>query len=344
MRDAEGAIAMIKSALAKVVAGEHLTNDEAYEALQVIMSGEATEAQIGGFLVGLLMKGETAEEIAGFARAMRDNSVRVPTTRQNLVDTVGTGGDRLDTFNISTAAAFVAAGAGVPVAKHGNRCVTSTCGSADVLTELGVDIAMPPEQVGRCIDEIGIGFLFAPALHPAMKHAVGPRKELALRTVFNILGPLTNPAGATRQVVGVYAPNVAETMAYALRDLGSERALVVHGMVGLDEISTIGETLVVELRDGHVSTCTLTPADFCVAEATEVDLFGGPPADCAAALLEVLEGGAGPRRDIVLVNAGATIYVAGLSEDILEGMDLAARSIDSGAAKGKLEGLKAVGW
>ena len=331
---------MIKSALAKVVAGEHLTGQEAYEALQVIMSGEASEAQIGGFLVGLLMKGETAEEIAGFARAMRANAVKIPTTREDLVDTVGTGGDRLDTFNISTAAAFVAAGAGVPIAKHGNRCVTSKCGSADVLAELGVDIAMSPEQVGRCIDEIGIGFLFAPALHPAMKYAVGPRKELALRTVFNILGPLTNPTGAKRQVVGVFAPSVAETMAYALRDLGSERALVVHGLVGLDEISTIGETLVVELRDGQVTTCTLTPEDFRIKEATEEDLFGGGPEACARTLLAVLEGELGQQRDIVLVNAGATIYVAGLSGDLLEGMDLAAKSIDSGAAKGKLEALR----
>ena len=334
---------MIKSALAKVVAGEHLTGQEAYEALQVIMSGQATEAQIGGFLVGLLMKGETAVEIAGFARAMRENAVKIPTTRTDLVDTVGTGGDRLDTFNISTAAAFVAAGAGVPIAKHGNRGVTSKCGSADVLAELGVDIGMSPEQVGRSIDEIGIGFLFAPALHPAMKHAVGPRKDLALRTVFNVLGPLTNPAGAKRQVVGAFDPNVAETMAYALRDLGSERALVVHGMIGLDEISTIGETLVVELRDGLVTTCTLTPRDFCVDETTEEALFGGGPAECATTLLAVLDGEKGPRRDIVLVNAGATIYVAGLSGDLLEGMDLAADSIDSGAARGKLEALRAAG-
>jgi anthranilate phosphoribosyltransferase len=331
---------MIRSALAKIAEGKHLTRQEAHDALNVIMSGEATEAQIGGFLVGLLMKGETAEEIAGFATAMREKAVHIPTHREKLVDTCGTGGDKLDTFNISTAAAFVAAGAGVAIAKHGNRCISSSCGSADVLARLGVDINMPPERVGACIDEIGIGFLFAPALHPAMKHAIGPRKELALRTVFNILGPLTNPAGAKRQVLGVFDPNVAETMARALRDLGSERAMVVHGLVGMDEISTIGETFVAELHEGRVATYTLSPADFCVKEPTLEDLFGGEADACALTLDGVLAGERGPCRDIVLVNAAAAICVADLAETLVDGMLMAAQSIDSGAAAGKLEALK----
>jgi anthranilate phosphoribosyltransferase len=247
---------MLIDTLAKIVADETIDRDQARAAMAHIMSGEATEAQIGGFLVALRMRGETAEQISGFAEAMRESSIRVHSAHPNLVDTCGTGGDALDSFNISTAAALVTAAAGAPVAKHGNRSVSSRCGSADVLTALGVRIDLAPSDAEVCLDEVGIGFLFAPSHHPAMKHAIGPRRELGLRTVFNILGPLTNPAGATRQILGVFAPELTELLARTLADLGSDHALVVHGLDGLDELSTLGETQVSELRDGSVETYT----------------------------------------------------------------------------------------
>ena len=334
------AMAVLKAALDRIIAHEHLTSDEAYEALSVVMRGEATGAQIGALLVALRMKGETAEEIGGFARAMRESAVRIPTRHENVVDTCGTGGDRVETFNISTAAAFVAAGAGVPIAKHGNRAVSSQCGSADVLRALGVNIEAPPEVVSRCRDEVGIGFLFAPALHPAMKHAIGPRRELALRTVFNILGPLTNPAGAKRQLIGVFAPEYTELLAGALRSLGSEHALVVHGMIGLDEISTVGETQVTELRGGEITTAMWTPEQFGLPPARLEDLAGGDPGTCAATLTAILEGEPGPRRDIVVLNAAAAIYVGGKAGSVGEGITLAQESIDEGRARGKMEGLR----
>jgi len=332
----------IEQTLDRLVEGNDLSAQEAQEALEVIMSGNATEAQIGAFLVALRMKVETPDEITGFARAMRGNCIRIECSRANLVDTCGTGGDKLDTFNISTAAALVAAGAGVPIAKHGNRSVSSQCGSADVLKELGVNIEASPEIVECCIDEIGIGFLFAPALHPAMKYAIGPRRELKLRTVFNVLGPLTNPAGATRQVLGVCDAALTEPLAEALAGLGTEHALVVHGMCGMDEISTLGETQVSELKDGTVGTKMWAPEDFGLKQAEPEDIAGGDVAESAQALVSVLEGEPGPRRDIVALNTAAAIYVGGLVENVPEGLKLAQDTIDSGVAKEKLEQLVAL--
>jgi anthranilate phosphoribosyltransferase len=331
---------MFRQTLEKVVRGQDLSAGEAYAALDVVMRGEATDAQIGALLVALRMKGETAEEIGGLARAMRDNAVRIPTRHPDAVDTCGTGGDRADTFNISTTAAFVAAGAGVPIAKHGNRAVSSQCGSADVLRALGVNVEATPHVASRCLDEVGIGFLFAPTLHPAMRYAIGPRRELGLRTVFNILGPLTNPAGATRQLIGVFAPELTELLAEALRELGSEHALVVHGLVGMDEISTVGETQVTELRGGQIVTQTWTPEQFGLQRAPIEELAGGGPEECASLLTAVLNGEKGPRRDIVLLNAAAAIYVGGKATDMREGIALAQASLDEGCARAKLEALK----
>lgn len=332
---------MLPTFLRKVVEGQSLTEAEAYQAMHTIMAGEATPAQIAGFLIALRMKGETVEEIAGFVRAMREKAVKVPTQRRPLVDTCGTGGDRLNTFNISTATAFVVAGAGVAVAKHGNRSVSSQAGSADVLEALGVRLDMPPEEIGACIDEIGIGFLFAPALHPAMKYAIGPRREMGVRTVFNILGPLTNPAGATRQILGVFAPEWTEPLAEVLGRLGAERAMVVHGLVGMDEISTIGPTRISEWKGDHVETYLLHPRDVGLPEAREEDLAGSDPATNARWLWEVLEGRPGPRLDIVLLNAAAALQVAGVAGSWEEGWAQAREAIETGEALRKLEELRA---
>ncbi len=331
---------MIPAVLEKLSRSEHLSAAEGEAIMEHIMSGQATGAQIGALLMALRMKGETAEEIGGFARTMRRHCVRIETNRQDLVDTCGTGGDGLDTFNISTAAALVAAAAGVPIAKHGNRSVSSACGSADVLVELGVNIDLPPAAVGECIDQIGLGFLFAPNLHPAMKHAIGPRREMGVRTVFNLLGPLTNPAGAARQLLGVFSPEWVEPMAEALSKLGAERAMIVHGLDGLDEISTMGETLVAELADGQIDTYHLTPETLGVPTAQPDSLIGGDTTQSAGILLSVLEGKRGPRYDIVMANAGAAIYVGGVAGDLNEGMQLAAQALDSGAALAKLQALR----
>jgi len=331
---------MIPAVLEKLSRSEHLSAAEGEAVLDYIMSGEATGAQIGALLMALRMKGETAEEIGGFARTMRRHCIRIETSRQDLVDTCGTGGDGLDTFNISTAAALVAAAAGVPIAKHGNRSVSSACGSADVLVELGVNIDLPPAAVGACIDQIGLGFLFAPNLHPAMKYAIGPRQEMGIRTVFNLLGPLTNPAGAARQLLGVFSPEWVEPMAEALNKLGAERAMVVHGLDGLDEISTMGETLVAELTDGQIDTYHLTPETLGVPTAQPDSLIGGDTTQSAEILLSVLAGNRGPRYDIVMANAGAAIYVGGVAGDLNEGMQLAAQVLDSGAARTKLQALR----
>ncbi|MGD9497158.1 MAG: anthranilate phosphoribosyltransferase [Armatimonadota bacterium] len=331
---------MINETLSKVVDGHALSREEAQAAMAAIMSGECTPAQIGAFLVALRMRGETVEQIAGFAEAMRASCVRITTRHADVVDTCGTGGDALDTFNISTAAAIVTAAAGVPVAKHGNRSVSSQCGSADVLSELGVRIDLQPAEVERCLDELGIGFLFAPSLHPAMKHAIGPRRELGLRTVFNILGPLTNPAGAKRQLLGVFAAALTDVMAHTLRDLGSTHALVVHGLEGMDELSTVGPTRVSELRDGEVKTREVRPEQFGLDRAEPEDLVGGEPARSAEVLLSAISGEQGPPRDIVVLNAGAAIYVGGRARSIAEGMTLAREAIDSGAARAKLEALR----
>jgi anthranilate phosphoribosyltransferase len=332
---------LIREAIRKAVERENLTETEAVAAMTEIMDGEATPAQIACLVTALRMKGETVDEITGFVRVMREKSTKVNPTRKPLVDTCGTGGDKLNTFNISTTSAFVAAGAGVAIAKHGSRAASSKCGSADVLEALGVKFAIPADLVGRCIDECGIGFLFAPALHPAMKHAVGPRKEIGIRTVFNILGPMTNPAGAKRQVIGVFAPHLCELMAKTLASLGTESAIVVHGLEGLDEISTLGKTIAAEVIDGKVVSRSLSPSDFGLAPTTSAELSGGEsPEENARALMSILSGENGPKRDIVLVNAGAAIMVAGLAEDLRGGAEMAAESIDSGKALAALDGLR----
>jgi anthranilate phosphoribosyltransferase len=326
--------------LQRLLSGAHLSADEAALAMTAVMDGAATPAQIAGLLTALRMKGETVDEITGFARVMREKAVRVTTKRTPLVDTCGTGGDALKTFNISTTAAFVVAGAGVGVAKHGNRSVTSKCGSADVLEALGVRLDLSPEAVGRCIDAVGIGFLFARSHHPAMKHAAPVRAELGFRTVFNALGPLTNPAGATRQLIGVYDAALCEPLARALGNLGAEHVLVVHGGPGLDEVATFGETTVAEFRGGEVRAYALTARDLGLEEADPASLAPGEDTAASADLLRtVLDGAQGPRRDIVLANAGAALYVAGVAETLREGMAQAARAIDSGEARKRLDAL-----
>ncbi len=331
---------MISATLEKLCRGEHLTAAQGEDILSYIMSGQATDAQIGALLMALRMKGETPEEICGFARTMRRSCLPIKTKRADVVDTCGTGGDALDTFNISTGAALVAAAAGIPIAKHGNRSVSSACGSADVLAALGVNITLDADAVGRCLDEVGFGFLFAPSLHPAMKYAIGPRREMGIRTVFNLLGPLTNPAGAQRQLLGVFAEEWVEPVAQALKQLGIQRALVVHGRDGLDEISTLGETVVAELAGSEVSTYTLMPEDLGLDRASVEDISGGTPEESAEILVGVLQGEGGPRYDIVVANAGAAIYVGGRAETVQEGVAQAAETVASGAALTKLEDLR----
>lgn len=320
----------------------HLQADEAESVMQQIMRGEATEAQIGAYLMGLRMKGETQSEITGSAQAMRANAEHVPTryAGATLLDTCGTGGDRSGTFNISTTVAFVAAGAGVPVAKHGNRAATSKSGSADVLAALGVNLELTPEEVGRCVDEVGIGFLFAVKLHPAMKYAIGPRRQLQVRTIFNILGPLTNPAGARRQLMGVFAPDLTDLLAHVLGELGAVSAMVVNGYGGLDELTTTGPNRVSHYRDGDVHTYELDPLDYGFRGANIHDLLGGEPETNAAFLRGVLSGEIkDAKRDVVLLNAGAALMVGGKVDDVAQGVKLAAEVIDSGAALAKLDKL-----
>ncbi len=328
---------MIKDALFKVVSGIDLTTAEARGVMKEIMRGQATSAQIGAFLTALRMKGETAAEIAGCARAMRENAIEVKPKQKVLVDTCGTGGDNSGTFNISTTAAFVAAGAGLAIAKHGNRSVSSRCGSADLLQTLGANLELNPEQVARCIDEVGIGFLFAPMLHPAMKHALGPRQEIGLRTIFNILGPLSNPAGAKRQLLGVYNSDLTELMAEVLLALGAEHAFVVHGADGLDELSTTGQNRVSRLYNGRIETYALDPRELGLPRASLNDFAGGTAEDNAAITRALLQGEQGPKRDIVLLNAAAALVAGGKTEGLKEGMALAAEAIDSGKALGKME-------
>ena len=338
---------MILESLKKVVEREDLSAEEAFMTMDEIMSGKATDAQIAAFLTALRLKGETVAEITGFARAMREkvSPVKVRghvdasisgTDREALVDTCGTGGDASNTFNISTATAFVVAGAGIPVAKHGNRSVSSLCGSADVIEALGVSIELPPEQVGQCIDEVGIGFLYAPLLHKAMKYVMTARREIRIRTVFNILGPLTNPAGASAQVVGVYQEGLTEVLAQVLNELGSRRAFVVHGLDGLDEISASGESKVSEVRGGHVHTYRVSPEDFGLRRSRLSDLQGGNAAENAQIIRRILNGEEGPKRDVVLMNASLAIAAGGKATDFQEGVKVAAQSIDSGAAMEKL--------
>ena len=330
---------MIQAAIAKAIEGISLTEAEAVEVMNGIMSGDATPAQIGAFLVAFRLKGETIEEVTGFARVMRDRATRIDCRAYPIVDTCGTGGDGKHTFNISTAAAFVAAAAGASIAKHGGRAASSKAGSADVLTALGVQIETPPETVSACIDEIGIGFMFAPALHSAMRFASGPRRELGVRTVLNLLGPLTNPAGTTAQVMGVYDAGVVQTAAHVLNNLGAERAFVVHSADGLDEFTTTAPTHVAEARDGVVRTYDVAPEDFGLPRATIEDLKGGEAEENAEIILSVLGGASGPRRDIVLLNAAAAIVAGAAAEDFDEGIEKAARAIDTGAAREKLDAL-----
>lgn len=335
---------MLLEALQKVVAGEDLTRGDADAAMTQILAGRVSDVQIAGFLTALRAKGETVDELVGFATAMRRHAVSIyppghkPFTRL-LVDTCGTGGDARGTFNVSTTAAFVVAGAGVHVAKHGNRSISSQCGSADVLEALGVNINLPPERVGEAIESVGIGFLFAPALHTAMKHAIKARSELRLRTAFNLLGPLTNPAGASAQVLGVYDAAATELLARALAELGSSRAFVVHGADGLDEISLSGETQVAELRDGQVTSYTIVPEDFGLRRAPLEAIAGGDAKTNAKILRRVLKGELTPHREIVQANAAAALVAAGRATDFLDGVRIAAQSIDSGAAQAKLEAL-----
>ncbi len=332
---------MIQAALARLLDGHDLARDEAREVMNGIMRGEATPAQIGGFLVALRLKGETADEIAGCAEAMRSHVLAVAPERQDLVDTAGTGGDGARTFNISTTAALVAAAAGAGVAKHGNRAVSSASGSADVLEALGFSLELEPERIARSIDELGFGFLFAPSHHPAMRHAAPVRKELAARTVFNVLGPLTNPAGARAQVVGVYAPELVPTIAEVLAQLGARRAFVVHGAGGIDELSPAGPNLVCEVVGGKVVERQIDPADFGVPRCRPEDLTGGTPAENAATVREIFQGERGPKREAVLLNAAGAIAAGGHAEDLEEGYGIAAAAIDSGAAAARLDELVA---
>lgn len=338
------------AAIPQFVAGQSLTREQARDTMEEILSGRASAPQIGMFLAALRMKGEVAEEIIGFAQAVRARAAAVRpsrravedlsgTERDALVDTCGTGGDASGTFNISTATAFVVAGCGVPVAKHCNRSISSKCGSADVVEGLGINIALPPERMAASIDEVGIGFLFAPALHSAWKHAQPVRRELRVRTVFNMLGPLCNPAGASSQVVGVYDGRLTGLLAHALVELGLRRGFVVHGADGLDEITNTGETEIAEVADGEVRMTTLRPEDLGIPRCTLADLRGGDVAENVQIIRDILDGQKGAKRDAVLLNAAAALVAAGFAADFPEGIRRAANSIDSGAAKRKLLAL-----
>jgi anthranilate phosphoribosyltransferase len=329
----------MQSAIGQLLDGHDLARDEARAAMDTIMSGEATPAQIGGFLVALRLKGETADEIAGCAEAMRSHVLAVKPRRDDLVDTAGTGGDGGRTFNISTAAALVAAAAGAGVAKHGNRAVSSASGSADVLEALGFSLELPPERIARSIDELGFGFLFAPTHHPAMKHAAPVRKELAARTVFNVLGPLTNPAGARAQIVGVYSPDLVRTLAEVLAALGARRAFVVHGAGGIDELSPAGPNLVCEVVDSGVREREIDPLELGVRRCAPEELRGGTPEENAQAIRDVFSGADGGRRDAILLNAAGAIAAGGHAEDLREGLELARTTVESGAAGERLEAL-----
>jgi anthranilate phosphoribosyltransferase len=331
----------VQQALARLLDGHDLSREEARTVMNEVMEGDATQAQIGGLLVALRLKGETADEIAGCAEGMRAHVLAVKPKRDDLVDTAGTGGDGMGTINISTAAALVAAAAGAGVAKHGNRAVSSSSGSADVLEALGFRLELPPARIERSIDELGFGFLFAPAHHPAMRHAAPVRRELAARTVFNVLGPLTNPAGARAQVVGVYAPSLVRTIAEVLAQLGARRAFVVHGADGIDELSPTGPNLVCEVVDGDVSEREIDPLELGVPRCDPRELRGGSPAENAAAITRVFGGESGGPRSAILLNAAGALAAAGHGRDLAEGLELAREAIDSGAAATRLEELVA---
>ncbi len=332
---------MIRDTLERVLRGDDLPRDEAARLMNAIVSGEVSEAQIAGVVVALRAKGETVDEIAGFVTALRDRALRVTPSRNGLVDTCGTGGDGTHTFNISTAAAFVAAGAGVGIAKHGNRALSSRCGSADVLDALGIR-TVAPGRVADVIDRTGVGFMFAPAHHPALKHAARVRKELGVRTVFNLLGPMANPAFVRRQLLGVFDPALTETVAHVLKSLGSEHVFVVHGSDGSDEVTIAGETRVTVLRDGGVETFTFVPESVGIERTHPRALTGGTPEENAATILAILDGAAGARRDAVVLNAAFVICAAGRAESITDGVRLAVESIDSGRARSVVDTLRRV--
>ncbi len=347
---------MLKQAIQKVVSRSDLSEEEMEAAMEVIMTGQATPAQIGAFITALRLKGETIEEITGAARVMRRKATRIRVKddqinidrdeinldMETIIDTCGTGGDGTNTFNVSTTTAFVVAGCGLRVAKHGNRSVSSLCGSADVIESLGVNLDVPPAVVEKCLNQVGIGFLYAPALHGAMKHAIGPRREIGIRTIFNILGPLTNPAGANVQVLGVYEKDLTPVLAEVLGKLGSRSAFVVYGEGSLDEISIAGKTQLSELKDGRVDTYTIEPEDFGLPRANLDDIRGGDAQENAGIILSVLKGEPGARRDIVLLNAAAALVAAGRATDFPDGITQAAEAIDSGRALEKLEGMKKI--
>lgn len=344
---------MIREAIAKVVEKNDLTRDEMISCMDEIMTGQATQAQIGSFITALRMKGETVEEITGAAMVMREKAVKISPSnkivdldrddinidRETIIDTCGTGGSGTNTFNISTTTAFVVSGAGLKVAKHGNKSVSSQCGSADVIKELGVNIDIAPDKVKECIDRIGIGFLYAPLFHGAMKYAIGPRREIGIRTIFNILGPLTNPANANCQVLGVYREELTEVLANVLKNLGTKRAFVVHGLDTLDEITITGKTKISELKDKRVNTFYITPEDFGMKRAHLKDIKGGDSKENARIVREVLEGKSGPAQDVVLLNSSAALVAGGIAGDFKEGIKLAKESISSGKAMDKLKRL-----
>ncbi len=331
---------MLKPYISKAVNGTNLTDGEAREAMNIIMTGQATPAQIGAYLIALRMKGETIAEITGSVRAMRENAVTIKpeVNSQNVYDIVGTGGDGKFTFNISTAAAFIVAGTGRKVAKHGNRAASSKCGSADVLSALGLNLEMTPEHVRRAIEEIGIGFMFAPKFHPAMKHAVGPRKEIGQRTIFNLLGPLTNPAGADVQLIGVYSPELTEPLAYVLKGLGTRAAMVIYGAGGTDELNPAGPNRVSHLKDGAITTYNLDPQDLGFKRSTIQDLLGGTPEESAAMMRDLLDGrGGGACRDAVLLNAAGTL--AAETGDFKSALNEVTAALDDGRAFAKMNDL-----
>jgi len=330
-----------RALIGKVATGASLTRDESAGAFDRMMSGEATPSQMGGFLMGLRMRGETVDEITGAVTTMRAKMLRVEAPA-GAIDVVGTGGDASGSYNISTCAAFIVAGAGIPVAKHGNRALSSRSGAADVLGALGVKIDLAPEAISRCIDEAGIGFMFAPAHHPAMKHVGPTRVELGTRTIFNLLGPLSNPAGVKRQMVGVFSRHWVEPLAIVLKNLGSERAYVVHGSDGLDEITTSGPTSVAALENGKVTTFEIKPEDVGLAKAKPEQLRGGDAEANATALMDVLRGKKGPYRDVAILNAAAALVVAGKAKDLKDGVAIATKSVDSAEAEGRLDRLIAV--
>jgi anthranilate phosphoribosyltransferase len=344
---------MIQEAISKAVEGTDLSEQEMIEVMEKITEGSVTQAQIGALLIALRMKGECVDEITAAARVMRSKSTPIPVNgsqvsldrdeinvdRETIVDTCGTGGDGTKTFNVSTTTAFVVAAAGLKVAKHGNRSVSSRCGSADVLEVLGLPLDLSPEQVGACIDRVGIGFLYAPLLHGAMRYVVGPRREIGLRTIFNVLGPLTNPAGATVQVLGVYREDLTETMAKVLRKLGCESAFVVYGKGSYDEISITGPSTIARLADGEIITSTMSPEDFGMKRAEPEDIRGGDAAENAAITMSVLKGEKGPKRDMVVLNASAALVAAGQAQTLEAGIAMARETIDSGRAAAKLQEL-----